>query len=152
MCCLERRHPSLRWSVWGSSRQPYRPFQSQRSGFQPPETSSVRELSLLEQSGLQPTQLDATTVDRDDVWTGEGCTVSGGCDVLRVACIQLLNSNSHNRVLFYPIQFRYGSHVLFCFLSGCEGERRYRTLISLLGSVSLMRRVVNYHSSWDEKR
>ncbi|KZV47941.1 hypothetical protein F511_38383 [Dorcoceras hygrometricum] len=31
---------------------------------------------------------------------------------------------------------------------GCEGERRYRTLISLLGSLATMRRVVNYHSSW----
>ncbi|KZV28787.1 hypothetical protein F511_29917 [Dorcoceras hygrometricum] len=31
---------------------------------------------------------------------------------------------------------------------GCEGERRYRTLISLLGSLATMSRVVNYHSSW----
>ncbi|KZV33568.1 hypothetical protein F511_10554 [Dorcoceras hygrometricum] len=30
----------------------------------------------------------------------------------------------------------------------CEGERRYRTLISLLGSLATMSRVVNYHSSW----
>ncbi|KZV38902.1 Myosin family protein with Dil domain [Dorcoceras hygrometricum] len=30
---------------------------------------------------------------------------------------------------------------------GCEGERRYRTLISLLRFLALMRRVVNYHSS-----
>ncbi|KZV31931.1 hypothetical protein F511_40998 [Dorcoceras hygrometricum] len=35
---------------------------------------------------------------------------------------------------------------------GCEGERRYRTLISLLGSLSTMRRVVNYHSSWARQR
>ncbi|KZV53691.1 hypothetical protein F511_29242 [Dorcoceras hygrometricum] len=34
------------------------------------------------------------------------------------------------------------------FLPGCEGERKYRTLISLLGSLATMRRVVNYHSSW----
>ncbi|KZV29901.1 glutamate receptor 3.4-like [Dorcoceras hygrometricum] len=34
------------------------------------------------------------------------------------------------------------------FLPGCEGERQYRTLISLLGSLATMRRVVNYHSSW----
>ncbi|KZV22021.1 hypothetical protein F511_41136 [Dorcoceras hygrometricum] len=34
------------------------------------------------------------------------------------------------------------------FLPGCEGERRYRTLISLMGSLANMRRVVNYHSSW----
>ncbi|KZV40738.1 hypothetical protein F511_14778 [Dorcoceras hygrometricum] len=33
-------------------------------------------------------------------------------------------------------------------LEGCEGERRYRTLISLLGLLATMRRVVNYHSSW----
>ncbi|KZV32533.1 galacturonokinase [Dorcoceras hygrometricum] len=32
--------------------------------------------------------------------------------------------------------------------SGCEGEWRYRTLISLLGLLATMRRVVNYHSSW----
>ncbi|KZV53985.1 hypothetical protein F511_41236 [Dorcoceras hygrometricum] len=31
---------------------------------------------------------------------------------------------------------------------GCEGERQYRTLISLLGLLATMRRVVNYHSSW----
>ncbi|KZV54121.1 hypothetical protein F511_34980 [Dorcoceras hygrometricum] len=49
-----------------------------------------------------------------------------------------------------------GGSVLCCFglASGCpaagrcEGERRYRTLISLLGSLATMRRVVNYHSSW----
>ncbi|KZV46102.1 hypothetical protein F511_31536 [Dorcoceras hygrometricum] len=35
---------------------------------------------------------------------------------------------------------------------GCEGERRYRTLISLLGSLATMRRVVNYHSSWARQR
>ncbi|KZV55635.1 hypothetical protein F511_27315 [Dorcoceras hygrometricum] len=33
-------------------------------------------------------------------------------------------------------------------LPGCEGERQYRTLISLLGSLATMHRVVNYHSSW----
>ncbi|KZV48676.1 hypothetical protein F511_22916 [Dorcoceras hygrometricum] len=41
-----------------SSRRPYRPFQSQRSG-------------------LQPTQVDAITEERDDVLTGGGCT--GSC-------------------------------------------------------------------------
>ncbi|KZV58531.1 hypothetical protein F511_19471 [Dorcoceras hygrometricum] len=35
---------------------------------------------------------------------------------------------------------------------GCEGERRYRTLTSLLGSLATMRRVVNYHSSWARQR
>ncbi|KZV22861.1 hypothetical protein F511_33259 [Dorcoceras hygrometricum] len=35
---------------------------------------------------------------------------------------------------------------------GCEGERQYRTLISLLGSLATMRRVVNYHSSWVRQR
>ncbi|KZV20391.1 hypothetical protein F511_31417 [Dorcoceras hygrometricum] len=34
------------------------------------------------------------------------------------------------------------------FLPGCEVKRQYRTLISLLGSLATMRRVVNYHSSW----
>ncbi|KZV43278.1 Protochlorophyllide reductase B [Dorcoceras hygrometricum] len=38
------------------------------------------------------------------------------------------------------------------FLPGCEGERQYRTLISLLGSLATMRRVVNYHSSWARKQ
>ncbi|KZV49117.1 beta-galactosidase 13-like [Dorcoceras hygrometricum] len=35
----------------------------QRSEFQPLETSSVRELSLFEQPGLHPTQVDATTAE-----------------------------------------------------------------------------------------
>ncbi|KZV49622.1 protein CHROMATIN REMODELING 8 [Dorcoceras hygrometricum] len=35
---------------------------------------------------------------------------------------------------------------------GCEGERQYRTLISLLGLLATMRRVVNYHSSWARQR
>ncbi|KZV30758.1 hypothetical protein F511_03736 [Dorcoceras hygrometricum] len=35
---------------------------------------------------------------------------------------------------------------------GCKGERQYRTLISLLGSLATMRRVVNYHSSWARQR
>ncbi|KZV38578.1 hypothetical protein F511_04283 [Dorcoceras hygrometricum] len=34
----------------------------------------------------------------------------------------------------------------------CEGERRYRTLISLLGSLATMRRVVNYDISWARQR
>ncbi|KZV39207.1 hypothetical protein F511_29573 [Dorcoceras hygrometricum] len=38
------------------------------------------------------------------------------------------------------------------FIPGCEGERRYHTLISLLGSLATMRRVVNYHSSWARQR
>ncbi|KZV52502.1 hypothetical protein F511_13774 [Dorcoceras hygrometricum] len=38
--------------------------------------------------------------------------------------------------------------VVVDFLQGCEGERQYRTLISLLGLLATMRRVVNYHSSW----
>ncbi|KZV46327.1 hypothetical protein F511_14552 [Dorcoceras hygrometricum] len=42
---------------------------------------------------------------------------------------------------------------VYCLLSiGCEGERRYRTLISLLGSLATIRRVVNYHSSWARQR
>ncbi|KZV55576.1 hypothetical protein F511_12682 [Dorcoceras hygrometricum] len=36
--------------------------------------------------------------------------------------------------------------------SGCENERQYRTLISLLGLLATMRRVVNYHSSWARQR
>ncbi|KZV23086.1 pentatricopeptide repeat-containing protein [Dorcoceras hygrometricum] len=36
--------------------------------------------------------------------------------------------------------------------TGCEGERQYRTLISLLGLLATMRRVVNYHSSWARQR
>ncbi|KZV23539.1 hypothetical protein F511_02025 [Dorcoceras hygrometricum] len=39
-----------------------------------------------------------------------------------------------------------------CFLPGCEGERQYRILISLLGLLATMRRVVNYHSSWARQR
>ncbi|KZV47020.1 hypothetical protein F511_16407 [Dorcoceras hygrometricum] len=61
-----------------SSRRPYRPLSSQRSGSQPLETSSVRELSLSEHSGLQPTQEDMTTEERDDVMTGGGCTAHYG--------------------------------------------------------------------------
>ncbi|KZV26906.1 hypothetical protein F511_40658 [Dorcoceras hygrometricum] len=36
--------------------------------------------------------------------------------------------------------------------AGCEGERQYRTLISLLESLATMRRVVNYQSSWARQR
>ncbi|KZV38790.1 hypothetical protein F511_26774 [Dorcoceras hygrometricum] len=35
---------------------------------------------------------------------------------------------------------------------GCEGERQYRTLISLLGLLATMRRVIKYHSSWARQR
>ncbi|KZV30642.1 hypothetical protein F511_11159 [Dorcoceras hygrometricum] len=35
---------------------------------------------------------------------------------------------------------------------GCESEWQYRTLISLLGSLATMRRVVNYHTSWARQR
>ncbi|KZV34179.1 hypothetical protein F511_40543 [Dorcoceras hygrometricum] len=49
---------------------------SQRSGFQSSEVSGVRELSLSEKSGLQPTQVDVATGERDDVLTGGDCTVS----------------------------------------------------------------------------
>ncbi|KZV40769.1 hypothetical protein F511_13088 [Dorcoceras hygrometricum] len=53
-----------------------------------------------------------------------------------------------------------GGSVLCCFglasvcpaAGRCEGERRYRTLISLLGSLATMSRVVNYHSSWARKQ
>ncbi|KZV37567.1 hypothetical protein F511_12312 [Dorcoceras hygrometricum] len=44
-----------------SSRRFCRPFQSQRSGSQPSEASGVIELSLSDQSGHQPTQVDVTT-------------------------------------------------------------------------------------------
>ncbi|KZV55466.1 acetyl-CoA-benzylalcohol acetyltransferase-like [Dorcoceras hygrometricum] len=37
-------------------------------------------------------------------------------------------------------------------VQGCEGERQYRTLISLLGLLATMCRVVNYHSSWARQR
>ncbi|KZV16860.1 pleiotropic drug resistance protein 7 [Dorcoceras hygrometricum] len=62
--------------ISSSSRRPNRPSPSQRSEFQPLETSSVRELSLFEQPGLQPTQVDATTGERDDILTGGDCTDS----------------------------------------------------------------------------
>ncbi|KZV28115.1 sucrose synthase [Dorcoceras hygrometricum] len=42
--------------------------------------------------------------------------------------------------------------VIVAQCEGCEGERQYRTLISLLGSLATMRRVVNYHSSWARQR
>ncbi|KZV16407.1 hypothetical protein F511_18487 [Dorcoceras hygrometricum] len=67
-------------STRSSLRRPYHPFQSQRLGFQPLETSSVRELSLPEQPGLQPTQVDATIEERDDVLPEGGCT--GSCSLL----------------------------------------------------------------------
>ncbi|KZV49161.1 hypothetical protein F511_41880 [Dorcoceras hygrometricum] len=53
------------------------------------------------------------------------------------------------RVLYFA-----ASYLVYCccFLSGCEGERQYRTLISLLGLLATMRRVVNYHSSWARQR
>ncbi|KZV42534.1 hypothetical protein F511_34366 [Dorcoceras hygrometricum] len=43
----------------------------------------------------------------------------------------------HCVVVSYLVVLRY------CFLPGCEGERRYRTLISLLGLLALMRRVIS---------
>ncbi|KZV33383.1 hypothetical protein F511_12944 [Dorcoceras hygrometricum] len=63
-----------------SSRRFCRHFQYQRSGFQSSEASGVRELSLSEQSGLQPTQVDVATGERDDVLTGGDCTCS--CSLL----------------------------------------------------------------------
>ncbi|KZV31089.1 hypothetical protein F511_28266 [Dorcoceras hygrometricum] len=42
--------------------------------------------------------------------------------------------------------------VVVLLVRGCEGERQYHTLISLLGSLATMRRVVNYHSSWVRQR
>ncbi|KZV15721.1 hypothetical protein F511_20024 [Dorcoceras hygrometricum] len=71
-----------------SLRRSYRPFQSQRSGFQPSEASGVRDLSLSDQSGLQPTQADATTEERDDVLTGGGCT--GSCSLLVNSVVRIL--------------------------------------------------------------
>ncbi|KZV52351.1 hypothetical protein F511_22554 [Dorcoceras hygrometricum] len=47
---------------------------SQRLGFHSSEASGVRELSLSKQSGLQPTQVDVATAEREEVLTGGGCT------------------------------------------------------------------------------
>ncbi|KZV44712.1 hypothetical protein F511_36547 [Dorcoceras hygrometricum] len=44
------------------------------------------------------------------------------------------------------------SRTLFVVILAQEGERQYRTLISLLGSLATMCRVVNYHSSWARQR
>ncbi|KZV57203.1 hypothetical protein F511_40560 [Dorcoceras hygrometricum] len=99
----------LRDLTRSSSKQPYRPFPSQRLGFQSLDTSSVRELLLSEHSGLPSTPVDATSKARKDVLPEGGRTV------------QLLQPCFVVGVRFLP---------------GCEGERQYRTLISLLGSVS----------------
>ncbi|KZV17479.1 hypothetical protein F511_12585 [Dorcoceras hygrometricum] len=115
-----------------SSRRPYRPFQSQRSVFQPPEASGVRELSLSEQSGLQPTHVDAKTEERDDVLTGGGCTA-----------VEL-------RVLSYPVQLSCCSHALFLlFVSYRDARASGDTALSspCWDPLATMRRVVNYHSS-----
>ncbi|KZV27976.1 hypothetical protein F511_06451 [Dorcoceras hygrometricum] len=53
------------------------------------------------------------------------------------------------RVLYFAASYLV---YCYCFLPGCEGERQYRTLISLLGLLATMRRVVNYHSSWARQR
>ncbi|KZV52342.1 hypothetical protein F511_38502 [Dorcoceras hygrometricum] len=42
--------------------------------------------------------------------------------------------------------------VIVAHNQGCEGERRYRTLISCWDLLATMRRVVNYHSSWARQR
>ncbi|KZV44272.1 hypothetical protein F511_10391 [Dorcoceras hygrometricum] len=55
--------------------------------------------------------------------------------------VQLILPESSGFLLVLVVVQRY-------FIQGCEGERRYRTLISLLGSLATMSRVVNYHSSW----
>ncbi|KZV18384.1 hypothetical protein F511_24906 [Dorcoceras hygrometricum] len=47
--------------IRSSSRRFCRPFQSQRSRFQSSEASGVRDLSLSEKPGLQPTQVDVAT-------------------------------------------------------------------------------------------
>ncbi|KZV26895.1 hypothetical protein F511_17750 [Dorcoceras hygrometricum] len=104
-----------------SSRRPYRPFQSQLSGFQPSEASNARELSLSKQSGLQPTQVDATTVERDDDLTEEGCSV------LRVSSLFLLSGQQIEDVR-------------------ASGDTALSSPCWDL--LALMRRVVNYHSSW----
>ncbi|KZV54001.1 transmembrane protein 53 [Dorcoceras hygrometricum] len=46
----------------------------------------------------------------------------------------------------YKVYMLAFQHVAYT--HGCEGERQYRTLISLLGSLATMRRVIKYHSSW----
>ncbi|KZV31084.1 DNA helicase, UvrD/REP type domain containing protein [Dorcoceras hygrometricum] len=50
------------------------------------------------------------------------------------------------------LNLRYGFELDIAGNWRCEGERQYRTLISLLGSLATMHRVVNYHSSWARQR
>ncbi|KZV56818.1 sugar transport protein 4-like [Dorcoceras hygrometricum] len=53
----------------------------------------------------------------------------------------------------FQVETRFhGPCVVVNYYSRCEGERQYRTLISLLGSLATRRRVVNYHSSWARQR
>ncbi|KZV30877.1 hypothetical protein F511_10811 [Dorcoceras hygrometricum] len=62
-----KRSSSSSSSSGGSSgARPTTSFYGQCGGFQPLETSSLRELSLSKQPGLQPTQVDATIEERDD--------------------------------------------------------------------------------------
>ncbi|KZV21222.1 hypothetical protein F511_25041 [Dorcoceras hygrometricum] len=52
-----------------------------------------------------------------------------------ITCILDLSRIVHCVVVSYLVV------LCCCFLPGCEGERRYRTLISMLGLLALMRRV-----------
>ncbi|KZV46652.1 F-box family protein [Dorcoceras hygrometricum] len=67
--------------------------------------------------------------------------VSGGC----FARVRLLPESSGFLVVTSGCLL---SSWLSVTLGRCDGERLYRTLISLLGLLATMRRVVNYHSSW----
>ncbi|KZV06451.1 hypothetical protein F511_45973 [Dorcoceras hygrometricum] len=73
-------------------------------------------------------------------------------------CSPLILSGSSRRfrTSFWKIEVALDSscealsfHTTF---GGYEGERQYHTVISLLGSLATMRRVVNYHSSWARQR
>ncbi|KZV49978.1 hypothetical protein F511_31893 [Dorcoceras hygrometricum] len=134
-------------------------------------------------SGLQPTQVDATTEERDDVLTGGGCTAvelirephvfqllsapesfgPPAVELLRWASFlqlrivsvvispALLNSNSHNRVLFNPVQFSCCCRaLLLLFVPYQDARASDDTALSspCWDLFATMCRVINYHSSW----
>ncbi|KZV30882.1 hypothetical protein F511_10816 [Dorcoceras hygrometricum] len=69
VCPVMGQQPNLlqQGSTRSSLRRPYLPFQLQRSGFELPEASRFRDLSLSQQPGLQQTQVDAMTEEQADV-------------------------------------------------------------------------------------
>ncbi|KZV47014.1 hypothetical protein F511_34806 [Dorcoceras hygrometricum] len=104
------------------------------------------------------TSFELVATPRIDVAAGSSRGYSGGFPSFPVVVLLVRSSldSSLEALPFYTsfrscnwlVEEREVAAVRVLHRPGCEGERRYRTLISLLGLLATMRRVVNYHSSW----